>query len=136
MLLPKKTKFRRQFRRRVVKGKAWVGSELAFGEHGLRALTKGQISSRQLEAARKAIIHHTKRSGKMWIRIYPDTPVSKKPNETRMGKGKSPVDHYVAIIKPGRILFELSGVSKDQARGALRRAAQRLPVKTKIIAEE
>jgi len=136
MLLPKRTKFRRQFRVRAIKGKAWVGSELAFGEYGLRAITSGRLSSRQIEAARKAIIHYTKRSGKMWIRVFPDTPVAKKPNETRMGGGKSPVDHYVAIVKPGRMIFELSGIGEKQAREALRRAAQKLPLKTGIVVED
>jgi len=136
MLLPKKTKFRRQFSRREIKGESWSGSELSFGEFGLRALTNGAISSRQLEAARRAIVHYTKRSGKMWIRVFPDLPVSKKPAERRMGGGKAPVDHYAAIVKAGRMIFELSGMSKHQAREALERAAQKLPVRTRIVTEE
>lgn len=137
MLLPKKTKFRKQFRgREAVKGKAWVGSELSFGEFGLKALTGGLLTSRQIEAARKAIMHYTKRSGKLWIRVFPDKSVSKKPAETRMGGGKSPVDHYAAVVKPGRIIFELSGVAREQAEEALRRAGQKLPLKIKIVTEE
>lgn len=137
MLLPKKTKFRRQFRgREAVRGKAWRGSELSFGEFGLKAAVTGQLTSRQIEAARTAIMHHTKRGGKLWIRIFPDKPVSKKPAETRMGGGKSPVDHYVAVVKKGRIIFELSGISRGQAEEALRRAGQKFPIKTRFVAEE
>lgn len=137
MLLPKKTKFRKQFRgRETIKGKAWVGSKLAFGEFGLKALSGGLLTSKQIEAARKAIMHHTKRSGKLWIRVFPDKPISKKPGETRMGGGKSPVDHYAAVVKVGRIIFELSGVAKKQAEEALRRAGRKLPIKTKIVIEK
>jgi large subunit ribosomal protein L16 len=136
MLLPKKTKFRRQFSVRTVKGKAWAGSELSFGDYGLQALTKGLLSSRQIEAARKAIMHHTKRGGKLWVRVFPDKPVSKKPSETRMGGGKSPVDHYAAVIRPGRMIFELSGLAKGQAKEALRRAAQKIPLKTRIVVQD
>lgn len=137
MLLPKKTKFRNQFRgREKIRSKAWTGSELSFGEYGLKALSGGLLTSRQIEAARKAIMHYTKRSGKLWIRVFPDKPVSKKPGETRMGGGKSPVDHYAAVVKAGRIIFELSGIAKVQAEEALRRASQKLPVKTKVVTEE
>jgi large subunit ribosomal protein L16 len=136
MLLPKKTKFRKQFRVRTVKGKAWSGSEISFGKYGLQALSQGLLSSRQVEAARRAIMHHTKRGGKLWVRVFPDRPISKKPGETRMGGGKSPVDHYAAVVRPGRIIFELSGLGRSQAREALRRAAQKLPLKTKIIVQD
>jgi len=137
MLLPKKTKFRKQFRgRETVRGKAWVGSKLSFGEFGLKALTGGLLTSRQIEAARKAIMHFTKRSGKLWIRVFPDKPISKKPSETRMGGGKSPVDHYAAVVKAGRMIFELSGVSKEQAEEALRRAGHKLPLRTKVVKGE
>lgn len=137
MLLPKKTKFRKQFRgREKIRGKAWVGSELSFGEYGLKALFGGLLTSRQIEAARKAIMHYTKRSGKLWIRIFPDKPISRKPGETRMGGGKSPVDHYAALVKSGRMIFELSGISKEQATEALRRAGQKLPLKTKIVVQD
>jgi len=137
MLLPKKTKFRKQFRgRETVRGKAWVGSNLSFGEFGLKALTGGLLTSRQIEAARKAIMHFTKRSGKLWIRVFPDKPISKKPGETRMGGGKSPVDHYAAVVKVGRMIFELSGVSEEQAKEALRRAGQKLPLRTKVVKGE
>lgn len=134
MLLPKKTKFRKQFRgRETIKGKAWVGSKIAFGEFGLKALSGGLLTSKQIEAARKAIMHHTKRSGKLWIRVFPDKPISKKPGETRMGGGKSPVDHYAAVVKTGRMIFELSGVARKQAEEALRLAGRKLPIKTKIV---
>ena len=137
MLLPKRTKFRKQFRgKETIKGKAWLGSHLAFGEYGLKVLSGGLLTSRQIEAARKAIIHYTKRSGKLWIRVFPDKPVSKKPGETRMGGGKSPVDHYAAVVKGGRIIFELSGVPKEQAKEALRRAGQKFPMKTKFVEED
>jgi len=137
MLLPKKTKFRKQFRGRgTMQGKAWVGSKLSFGEYGLKALTGGLLTSRQIEAARKAIMHYTKRSGKLWIRVFPDKPISKKPAETRMGGGKSPVDHYAAVVKPGRIIFELSGVAREQAEEALRRAGQKLPLKIKLVVQD
>lgn len=137
MLLPKKTKYRKQFRgRETVRGKAWVGSELSFGEFGLKATTGGMITSKQLEAARRAIMHYTKRGGKLWIRVFPDKPISKKPGETRMGGGKSPVDHYAAVVKVGRMIFELSGVAPKQAEEALRRAGQKLPIKTRIEVEE
>jgi len=137
MLLPKKTKFRTQFRgNETIKGKAWVGSELSFGKYGLKATAGGLLTSRQIEAARRAIMHYTKRGGKLWIRIFPDKPISKKLGETRMGGGKSPVDHYAAVVKAGRIIFELSGIAAKQAQEALKRAGQKLPLKTKIVTEE
>ena len=132
MLLPKKAKYRKQFRGKI-KGVATRGSRLNFGEFGLKALEPYWITSRQIEAARKAIVGCTKRGGKLWIRIFPDKPVTKKPAEVRMGKGKGPVDHYVAVVKPGRILFELAGVEEEVAAEALKRAAQKLPIKTRIV---
>jgi len=132
MLLPKKAKYRKQFRGKM-KGVAARGSRLDFGEFGLKALEPYWITSRQIEAARKAIVGRTKRGGKLWIRIFPDKPVTKKPAEVRMGKGKGPVDHYVAVVRPGRIIFELAGVEEKVAREALERAAQKLPIKTRIV---
>lgn len=132
MLIPKKTKYRRQFEGKL-KGTTGRGTKLAFGEYGLKALGPSWLSSRQIEAARRAITHHTKRGGKLWIRIFPDRPVTKKPSEVRMGGGKGPVDHYVAIVKPGRLLFELSGVEKEVAKEAFLRASAKLPMKTKFV---
>ena len=132
MLLPKKAKYRKQFRGKI-KGVATRGSRLSFGEFGLKVEEPCWITSRQIEAARKAIVGRTKRGGKLWIRIFPDKPVTQKPAEVRMGKGKGPVDHYVAVVKPGRIIFELAGVEESVAVGALERAAQKLPIKTRIV---
>lgn len=132
MLLPKKAKYRKQFRGKM-KGAAKRGSRLDFGEFGLKALESCWLSSRQIEAARKAIVHYTKRGGKIWIRVFPDKPVTQKPAEVRMGGGKGPVDHYVAVVKPGRIVFELAGVAEKMAVEALERAAAKLPIKTKIV---
>src|SRR3970040_555784 len=132
MLLPKKTKFRKRFRGRI-KGKAWRGSEVSFGEYGLQALTKGNLSSRHIEAARKGIRGYTERGGKLWIRIFPDKPVSKKPAEIRMGGGKSAVDHYAAEIKPGRILLEISCVHAELSEKALKLAAGQMSLATKIV---
>lgn len=132
MLLPKKAKYRKQFRGKM-KGAAKRGSRLDFGEFGLKALESCWLSSRQIEAARKAIVHYTKRGGKIWIRVFPDKPVTQKPAEVRMGGGKGPVDHYVAVVKPGRIIFELAGVAEKMAVEALERAAAKLPIKTKIV---
>lgn len=132
MLQPKKSKYRKQFRGKMG-GKAQVGSKLAFGDFGLKALESKWISSRQIEAGRKAITHHTKRGGKLWIRVFPDKPVSKKPNEVRMGGGKGPVDHYVAVVKRGRIIYEFTGMEESMTVEALRRAAAKLPIKTKIV---
>ena len=116
-----------------MKGRAWRGSELSFGDHGLQALALGDISSRQIEAARKVIRGYTERGGKLWVRIFPDKPVSRKPAEIRMGGGKSAVDHYAAEIRPGRVIFEISGVPSHLANEALRLAASKLPMKTRII---
>lgn len=132
MLFPKKRKYRRDFRG-TIKGVTRRGTELSFGEHGLKILESGWITARQIEAARRAITHHTKRGGKLWIRIFPDKPVTAKAAGMRMGRGKGPVDHYVAVVRAGRILFELGGVEVGLAKGALERASRKLPLKTKII---
>ncbi|GMR19105.1 MAG: 50S ribosomal protein L16 [Patescibacteria group bacterium] len=132
MLLPKKVKFRKTFRG-TNKGQAYRGSTLSFGEYGIQSVERGYLSSRQIEAARKAVRRFTERGGKLWIRVFPDKPIPKKPAETRMGGGKSPVDHYAAVIKPGRVIFEISGVAEEVAEKALRLAAAKLPLRTKII---
>ncbi|HID88360.1 MAG TPA: 50S ribosomal protein L16 [Anaerolineales bacterium] len=132
MLMPKRVKYRKQMRGRL-KGKASRGTEVAFGDYGLQALEPAWITARQIEAARRAIVRHVRRRGKYWIRIFPDKPVTAKPAETRMGKGKGAVDHWVAVVKPGRILFELAGVSEEQAREAMRLAAHKLPIKCKFV---
>ncbi len=132
MLMPKRTKFRKQFRGRM-KGKAYRGSTVKFGEYGLQTLEPAWITSRQIEAARRAMIRYIKRRGKIWIRIFPDKPVTKQAAETRMGKGKGAVESYVAVVKPGRIMFEMGGVSEEVAKEALRLAAAKLPVRTKIV---
>ena len=133
MLMPKRVKYRKQFRGRM-KGVARRGAEVQFGEYGLQALEPAWITSRQIEAARRAIVHHIKRRGRVWIRIFPDKPVTKKPAETRMGKGKGSVDHWVAVVKPGRVMFELVGVSENVAREAMRLASHKLPIKTRFLA--
>ena len=132
MLMPKRTKYRKQQRGRM-NGKAFRGSKMIFGEFGLKAIECGVISNRQIEAARIAISRKIKRGGKVWIRIFPDKPFTKKPAETRMGKGKGAPEYWVAVVKPGRILFELEGVSEDLARSALKLAADKLPIKCKFI---
>lgn len=132
MLLPKRTKYRKQQRGRN-KGLAYRGSGVAFGDYGLVALESTWITSRQIEAARRTITGYIKRGGKVWIRIFPDKPVTQKPAETRMGGGKGSVDHWVAVVKPGRVLFELGGVREDVAMEAMKRAAQKLPIPCKII---
>ncbi len=131
MLMPKRVKYRKQMRGRM-KGKEMRGVEVSFGDFGLQALEPCWMTSRQIEAARRAIIRHIKRRGKIWIRIFPDKPVTKKPAETRMGKGKGAVDHWVAVVKPGRMLFELAGVEESVAREAFRLAAHKLPIKTQF----
>jgi len=133
MLMPKKVKYRKQQRGRM-RGKAYRGSTLNFGQFGLQALEPGYITDRQIEAARIAITRKVKRSGRMWVRIFPDKPVTSKPTETRMGKGKGALDHWVAVVKPGRIIYEMDGVPEELARDALRLAAHKLPLKTKFIA--
>ncbi len=132
MLMPKKVKFRNA-QRGNNKGVATRGSEISFGTYGLKAVDRGLLSSRQIESARKAVSHATKRGGRLWIRIFPDKPIAKKPNETRMGSGKSPTDHYSAVIKPGKVIFELGGVTEKTAREAFRTAAYKLPIKTKFV---
>lgn len=132
MLTPKRTKFRKAFKGRI-HGNAKGGSSLNFGQHGLKALEPERITARQIEAARRAITRHVKRVGRIWIRIFPDLPVSSKPAEVRMGKGKGSVDYWACRVKPGRILFEIDGVNEELAREAFRRAAAKLPVKTKFV---
>jgi len=132
MLSPKKVKYRKQQRGRM-KGQALRGGRLSYGEFGLQAIECGYISSKQIEAARIAMTRHVKRGGKMWIRIFPDKPITKKPAEVRMGKGKGPPEAWVAVVKPGRILYEMEGVDRELAREAFRLAAHKLPVKTKIV---
>jgi len=135
MLAPKRTKFRKYQRGRM-KGKATRGNSLKFGEFGLQAREPHWVTDRQIEAARIAITRHIKRGGKVWIRIFPDKSVTKKPAETRMGSGKGSPEYWVAVVKPGRILFEIAGVPKDVARAALRRASFKLPLKTSILERE
>ena len=135
MLMPKRTKFRKAHRGRM-KGKPTAGSTIAFGEYGLQALEPAWITSAQIEAARRAITHFVKRGGKMWIRIFPDKPVTKKPAETRMGSGKGNPEVWVAVVHPGRILFELAGVPAPQAKEAMTLAAHKLPIKTKFVMRE
>ncbi|HET9223981.1 MAG TPA: 50S ribosomal protein L16 [Roseiflexaceae bacterium] len=136
MLQPKRVIYRKQQRGGRQKGLAQRGNSVAFGDFGLIALEGTWMTSRQIEAARRAITHHIKRGGKVWIRVFPDKPVTAKPAETRMGSGKGAVDHYVAVIKPGRVLFELGGVRPEIAKEALGLAAQKLPIKCKIIGRE
>ena len=135
MLQPKRVKFRKVHRGHR-RGPANSGNTMAFGEFGLQALSAAWIDSRQIEAARRAITHHMKRGGKVWIRIFPDKPVTAKPAETRMGSGKGAPDHWVAVVKPGRMLFEVAGVSDELAREALRLAAHKLPIETRFIQRE
>lgn len=135
MLFPKRTKYRKQQRGRN-KGLSHRGNTVTFGDYGLMALEGTWITSRQIEAARRTITGYIKRGGKVWIRIFPDKPVTMKPAETRMGGGKGAVDHWVAVVKPGRIMFELGGVNEEIANEALRRAAQKMPIKCKIVMRE
>lgn len=132
MLQPKRTKYRKQQKGRI-KGLAHRGSKISFGSFALKSLDKGFITSRQIESARIAMTRYMKREGKVWIRIFPDKPITSKPLEVRMGKGKGALDHYVAAIKPGRIMFELDGVPVEVAKEAMRLAAQKLPVQTKFV---
>jgi large subunit ribosomal protein L16 len=132
MLMPKKVKYRKQQRGRR-KGKAWRGSEIAFGEFGLKVMEPGWISDRQIEASRIAMTRFIKRGGKIWIRLFPDKPVTKKPAETRMGKGKGAPEFWVAVVRPGKVIFEMEGVKEDVAREAMRLAANKLPIQTKFI---
>jgi len=135
MLMPKKVKYRKVQRGRM-KGKAWRGSSIAFGEYALKAMDCGWITSRQIEAARIAMTRFIKRGGKVWIRLFPDKPITKKPAETRMGKGKGAPEEWVAVIRPGKILFEMEGVGLDIARQAMRLAAHKIGMKTKFVARE
>lgn len=132
MLQPARTKFRKQMKGRMT-GLAYRGSELSFGDYGLKATEAGRVTARQIEAARIAITRSVKRGGKVWIRIFPDKPVTKKPLETRMGKGKGNVEEWVAVVKPGRILYEMEGVAPDVAARALTLAMHKLPVSTKVV---
>lgn len=132
MLVPKRAKYRKQ-QRGVIRGEAHKGVAISFGDYGLLAREPGWITSRQIEAARRALTHYTQKGGRVWIRIFPDKPITKKPAETRMGGGKGDVFEFVAKVKPGRMLFEMGGISKDIAFTALRRAMQKLPIKTKIM---
>lgn len=132
MLSPKKVKYRKQQRGRMT-GKAYRGSSLSFGEYGLQALECGYVNARQIEAARIAMNRHVKRGGKMWIRIFPDKPVTKKPAEVRMGKGKGSTEAWVAVVKPGKILYELEGVPRELAREAMRLASHKISIKTRFV---
>ena len=132
MMMPKKVKFRKQQRGRMA-GKAWRGSSIAFGEYGLKAMECAWITDRQIEAARIAMTRSIKRGGKVWIRLFPDKPITKKPAETRMGKGKGAPEQWVAVIRPGKVLFEMEGVDAATAQAAMRLAAHKLPIKTKFI---
>lgn len=135
MLMPKRFKHRKQMRGRM-KGKASRGTEVTFGDYGLQALEPGWVTARQIEAARRALVRYMRRRGKVWIRIFPDKPVTQKAAETRMGKGKGAVDHWVAVVKPGRIMFELSGLDEEAAKEAMRLATHKLSVKTKFTSRD
>jgi large subunit ribosomal protein L16 len=135
MLMPKKVKFRKVQRGRMT-GKAWRGSSISFGEYGLKAMECGWITARQIEAARIAMTRFIKRGGKVWIRLFPDKPITKKPAETRMGKGKGAPEEWVAVIRPGKMLFEMEGVAPEIAREAMRLAAHKIPLKTKFVLRE
>jgi large subunit ribosomal protein L16 len=132
MLQPKRTKFRKQQKGRN-RGVATVGNRVSFGEYGIKATTRGRVTARQIEAARRAITRHVKRGGKLWIRVFPDVPISKKPIEVRMGKGKGNVEYWIAKIQPGRVLYEIEGVPEEIARKAFRLAAAKLPVQTTFV---
>jgi len=135
VLQPKRTKYRKAHRGHM-RGQANAGNQVSFGEFGLQALGHAWVTSRQIEAARRAITHHVRRGGKVWIRIFPDKPVSSKPAETRMGSGKGAVDHWISVVKPGRMLFELAGVREDVAKEAMRLASHKLPLDTRFVARE
>lgn len=132
MLMPKKTRYRKQQRGRM-RGKSWTGQTVAFGDFGLKTLEPGWITNRQIESARVAITRFVRRTGRVWIRIFPDKPLTKKPQETRMGKGKGGPEGWVAVVRPGRVLFEMEGVSREQAIEAMRRASHKLPVRTQFV---
>jgi len=135
MLMPKRTKYRKQHRGRM-KGTAGRGNALSFGDYGLQAIEPCWMTSRQIEAARRAIVRHVKRGGKLWIRVFPDKPVTAKAAETRMGGGKGAVDHWVAVVKPGRMIFEIAGVQEEAAREAMRLASHKLPIKTRFVSRQ
>jgi large subunit ribosomal protein L16 len=135
MLQPKRTKFRKMHKGRN-RGVATRGNKVSFGEYGLKATTRGRLTSRQIEAARRALTRHIKRGGRVWIRIFPDKPISKKPLEVRMGKGKGNPEYWVALVQPGCVLYEMEGVSEDVARDAFRLAAAKLPVRTTFVARQ
>lgn len=135
MLQPKRTKFRKQFKGRN-RGLATAGGKVSFGEYGLKAVERGRVTARQIEAARRAMTRHIKRGGKIWIRVFPDVPVSKKPLEVRMGKGKGNVEYWVCKIQPGRVLYEMEGVNESIAREAFRLAAAKLPFKTTFVSRQ
>lgn len=135
MLQPKKRKYRKDFRGRR-KGKSVRGSSLSFGEHGLKALGRAWLTSAQIEAGRRAITHSIKRGGKVWVRVFPDKPVTSRPAGQRMGSGKGDIDRYVAVVKPGRIIFEVAGVPKDLMLKAFEKAGAKMPFKTKIVSRE
>ena len=132
MLMPKRSKYRKQQKGRM-RGKAYRGSKVSFGQYGLKSMDPGRITARQIEAARIAITRHIKRGGKVWIRLFPDKPLTKKPAETRMGKGKGAPEVWVAVIKPGRVLFEVEGVTEEIAKRAMALAGHKLPVRTKFV---
>ena len=132
MLMPKKVKYRKQQRGRMT-GKAWRGSDVSFGDYGLKAMEPCWMTARQIEAARVAMTRFIKRGGKIWVRVFPDKPITKKPAETRMGKGKGAPDHWVCVVRPGRILFEMEGVNPEMAKEAMRLAAHKLPLKTSFV---
>ena len=135
MLMPSKVKYRKQQRGRR-KGKAWRGSSLSFGDFGLKAMRVAWVTDRQIEASRVAMTRFVKRGGKIWIRLFPDKPVTKKPAETRMGKGKGAPDHWVAVVRPGKILFEMEGVTEQEASEAMRLASHKLPLRTRFVKRE
>jgi large subunit ribosomal protein L16 len=135
MMMPKKVKYRKQQRGRMC-GKAWRGSDISFGDVGLKAMRCGWVTDRQIEAARVAMTRSIKRGGKVWIRLFPDKPITKKPAETRMGKGKGAPEQWVAVVRPGKVLFEMEGVEPEVARAAMRLAAHKLPIPTKIVFRE
>lgn len=135
MLMPKRVKYRKMQRGRL-RGKAQRGNQVAFGTYGLQAVEAHYVTSRQIEAARRAIVRYIRRGGKVWIRIFPDKPVTQRAAETRMGSGKGNVDHYVAPVRPGRIMFEMAGVSEEVAREAFRLAAHKLPMKTQFVTRD
>ncbi|HCC56591.1 MAG TPA: 50S ribosomal protein L16 [Solibacterales bacterium] len=135
MLMPKKVKYRKQQRGRMT-GKAWRGSSISFGDYGLKVMTCGWLTARQIEAARIAMTRFIKRGGKVWVRVFPDKPITKKPAETRMGKGKGAPEEWVAVVRPGKILFEMEGVAEDIAQQAFRLAAHKIPMRTKFVVRE